>query len=131
MGAKGLDEANAVLNQYLRGTSPALPSAFYLALLTADPGPLEDMSSEVANAEYARQPISYPVATTGSVANNGEVMFPVVVTSWGTILFAAIVDTLTGPPSILMYYGPLSVPVTPMVGDVVQLKVGQGVVTES
>ncbi len=96
-----------ILDHVLRNVAYTSPTTVYLSLHTTDPG--EDyVSGEVSEASYARQAITNNAASTGSISNSADILFPVAAASWGTITHIAIWDAVTA--GNMLFSGALSVP---------------------
>ena len=65
---------NLVLDWVLGGSTPSRPSARYLALHTADPTEVGNVS-ELSAGGYARQAITFGAAASGSAANTSTHTF--------------------------------------------------------
>lgn len=115
---------NALLNHVLRGASYTPPSNIYVSLHTAD---VTDNGTgiEVTGGGYSRKPISFALASAGSITNNATVLFDEATTDWGTITHIAFWDASSG--GNLLFHGPLASPKTISTGD--QLKIGAGIIT--
>lgn len=112
----------------LRGQSPSIPSALYLALFTTNPG--ESASgSEVSGGAYQRQAITFGAPTpeispaTGSkAANTNQIQTAPATAAWGNVGYIVIYDAAVGGNAL--YYGPISTPKTVGIGDRVTFDVG-------
>ena len=87
-----------ILN-HLFGKADYAPPTVHVALSTADP--LDDASglAEPLGNGYARVELSasdWNTATSGSLSNTGDIIFPKATGSWGTITHFALFDAATG-----------------------------------
>jgi hypothetical protein len=96
---------NLLLNWLLTNGAVTRPTAWYVALFTADPGET-GAGTEVTGGSYARQSVTFSTATTGSTSNTADILFPTATANWGTIVAVAIYDAATGGNEL--YYGPLT-----------------------
>lgn len=117
------------LTNWFRGTAmPTAPASLELALSTVS---LSDDGSNIAEPAgldgYARQAVTLtaPVHTENAgslVSNSNAIIFPVVVNnSWGTIVAAAVFDTVSGE---MLFEGDLVAPRNGPVGDTLSFGVG-------
>lgn len=95
--------ANKILEHMLGVQSWTAPESVWLALYTSDPGE-DDTGTEVTDAGYARQELSFANASNGRIATNAGVTFgpfsgSVTVSHWG------IRDAESG--GNLLVHGPL------------------------
>lgn len=107
---------NAEENRLLDLSLP-IDSSMYLALFSVAPGEAGG-GTELSGNGYARQVCDFNAAASGSKTNNGEILFPVVVTAtWATIVALAIMDAVSA--GNMRWYRVLSAPEqrTPAVGD--------------
>jgi len=94
---------NLLLDWLFNGTAPTRPTAWHLALHTANPTDA-GTGSEVSGGSYARQALTLAAATGGSRANSGTITFsglPAV-----TVTHFGIWDAPTG--GNLLWYGALN-----------------------
>jgi hypothetical protein len=131
MAALSTYAENQVVNFLLRGTTPTVPSQWFLALYTTNPTAF-DTGAEIpftGSSNYFRQPITFGPPSNGSLANTGEIDFPPAGTTWGNVAYAAIRDAATG--GNLLFYGSLVLPRYINAGDVLRFLVGNVTVTVS
>lgn len=122
---------NLVINLLLRGVSPTVPSAWFMALYTSNPT-AADTGTEISfsgGTNYSRQPITFGVPSSGVSANTGDITFPVAGINWGTITHAAIRDDAT--TGNLLVYGSLVTPKFVGSGDVLKFLIGNVTITVS
>ena len=111
---------NAVLNA-ISGNGTLVVGDIYLALFTSTP--VNDAGgTELLAPSYQRKLISFGSALSGSMANNGEVLFDQATTDWGTITGFGLYDALTG--GNLLFYGALTAPKLVEYGDSLRFQVG-------
>ena len=118
---------DAILN-VLRGTTfPAVPTNFYVALHTADPGE-SGAGAEVAGGSYARVAMSPAAGTwdapagSGATQNTGAITFPTPSGAWGVVTHFANWDAASGGNCWI--YGALSASRSPASGDTVRFVAG-------
>jgi hypothetical protein len=75
---------NAVLQAVLAAVPYTSPSAVYVALYTAAPGPTGG-GTEVAGGSYQRTACTFGKPTNGALTNSGACTFPQASAGWGTI----------------------------------------------
>lgn len=92
---------NLMLNWLLTAGAATRPTAWYIALHTADPGEAGG-GAEVSGGAYARVAATFSAAASGATSNSGVVTFPTATASWGTVTHMAIWDALTAG-NMLMY----------------------------
>jgi hypothetical protein len=91
------------------------PSAWYVALHTADPTEVGNVG-EVSGNGYARQSAVFNEDTNGLVDNDSDIVFgPNTTSNWGDITHVSIWDAASGGNCWMK--GALSSPVTIQVGD--------------
>lgn len=115
---------NKLIDATLRGVAYTSPATVYLALFTSDPTDA-NTGVEVTGGAYARQPITFGVASNGASSNSADVMYPVATANWGTIVSVGVYDAATG--GNLLYYGSLTTSKVIQTND--QLKVNAGDIT--
>lgn len=117
------------LANWFRGTAmPTAPASLELALSTVA---ISDNGSNIAEPSvlngYARQSITLtaPVHTENAgslVQNSNAIIFPTVTTAtWGTIVAAAVFDTVSGE---MLFEGNLVAPRNGPVGDTLSFGIG-------
>lgn len=84
---------NAMLNHLLRNTALSSPSSVYVALFTDS---IDDTGSatEVTDASYSRQAVTFGAPSGGAVANTGAITFTA--TNEYVAKSMAIMDAATG-----------------------------------
>ncbi len=115
---------------------PARPTAWYVALFTADPTDADVTANEVDttvdDTAYARQTVAFTV-TGASADNDAAATFPAVVYGSGaaayTITHFGIYDASTG--GNLLYHGVLDVQNTLATSDQANIAAGDIVITEA
>jgi hypothetical protein len=104
--------AEALVLDWLLTTGAATrPTAWYLALFTADPGEASG-GTEVTGGAYARKAVTFTRSGTAptQAANNANIEFDTATANWGTISHAAVFDASTG--GNMLAYGEVLNPVT-------------------
>lgn len=89
-----VDERDAFLN-YLFNGMPHTPCAvWYVGLLTVPPsGAPGDQGTEVVGNNYARQLVTFSLASGGSLTNVGDIDFPAAIPAgWGDIYAFGLYD---------------------------------------
>ena len=94
--------ARDILNHFFAGVPVTAPTALYIGLFPADPGPNGASATELSGlgaAGYARAAISFSApaaapADPGTITNNA-VTFPVAGSSWGLVAWWGIFDAPT------------------------------------
>jgi threonine dehydrogenase-like Zn-dependent dehydrogenase len=83
-----------VLNYVFTSTSLTRPTAWYLALFTANPGD-GDSGTEVSGGGYARQSVTF--TTSGDTASNSAaVEFPTATANYGTVSHVGVYTASSG-----------------------------------
>ena len=120
---------NALLSEVLRNVNYVPPTAVYVALFTATPGPGGGGTEVAGGMAYARQAAAFSAPTNGSLTNSADVTFPQATGAWGTISYFGLFDD----PSAgnLLYYGSLTASKTIASGDQLKFAAGGITVTES
>lgn len=93
-----------ILNHILGNTTYTPPTDLYVALFTTDPTDA-DAGTEVSGNGYARQTVTFDLATGGVGISNSEVLFPLATGSWGAVSHAGVYDAATG--GNLLWHGAL------------------------
>ena len=86
--------AAAVLNAWLRGVSPTLPSAWYLALYTVAPTSAGG-GTEISGGGYLRTAVTFAAPSGGICANTGAVNFPTPTLPWGQVVAVGVFDAIS------------------------------------
>jgi hypothetical protein len=98
------------------------PTAWYVALHTADPGET-GATGELSGNGYARQSATFTEDTNGLVDNDAIITFgPNTTTNWGTVSHVSVWDALTTGNCLAK--GALSSSVTINVNDSLQIAAG-------
>jgi len=88
---------NLVLSALLRGQQ-AVVSGTWLALFTAYPA--DGLGGEVTAAEYVRVSVTFDA----TFVNDAELVWPMAVTSWGSIEYLVVVDSgVKGAGNIILW----------------------------
>lgn len=107
------DYLSAALLNHSLGVAPyTMPSAVYAGLYGVAPT-ASGGGTEVTAADYVRVPMTFGLATTGTIATTADVRFPatgVTLSNWSNVLAMGILDSPTG--GNLLFFGPLSALVT-------------------
>ena len=83
-----------VLNYVFTATSLTRPTAWYLALFTANPGD-GDSGTEVSGGGYARQSVTF--TTSGDTASNSAAIeFPTATANYGTVSYVGVYTASSG-----------------------------------
>lgn len=127
---------DAILNYVLRGTAYTPPTNMYLSLHVGDP--LEDNSGATEvntttdDTAYARQEITFGVASGGVSASSNAQTFPAVTYGTGaapyTVTHIGVYDALTG--GNLLFLESLSPNRTLSSGEIISFDTGSVTVTE-
>lgn len=114
---------NLALNWLLTAESATRPTAWFVALFTADGG-LEagTTTNEVSGGAYARQSVAFDPASNGATANSATVTFPAATANWGTVTHIAVMSASTGGE--VLFHGPVTASKTIELGDVFQIAAG-------
>jgi hypothetical protein len=115
-----------ILDHVLKNTSYTSPSTVYLGLYTSDPTDA-DVGTEVSGGSYARQSISFDVASGGVSTTDANIEFPQATGSWGTISHIGILDALT--TGNLLFHTPLTTSKVIDTGDIFRVSTGNLTVT--
>lgn len=117
--------ANKLLDHSLRNVSYTPPATVYVALYKSDPT-AADTGTEVSGGSYARQQVTFNVASGGQITNNADIIFPTATASWGTVTHIGIRDAATG--GNLLYFSALNISKTIDAGDQLKIPAGQLVI---
>ena len=82
-----------VLDHAFRNNAMTSPETVYVGLLDGDPG---NGGTEVDEASYDRQSVSFGAPSGGEVTTDSETDFGTAGESWGTVTHFAIFDAETG-----------------------------------
>ena len=117
-----------VLNHVLTATAYPQPGGRWLALFTntstnaaanLEAGTLTD---EISGGSYARKPVTFAAASSGTSSTNATVTFDTATGNWGTITHVAVMDSLTGVN--VLFWGAVTTPKTIETGDTFQVSSG-------
>ena len=98
------------------------PSAWYVALHTADPGEVGS-TGELSGNGYARQSATFAEDTNGLVDNDADITFgPNTGSNWGLVSHVSVWDALT--TGNCLFKGALSSSVTINVNDSLKIAAG-------
>lgn len=125
---------NKILDHVLGNTAYTAPATTYLGLWTAT---LSDTSTgstagEVSGGSYARVAVTnnttnWPNASAGSKNNGTDITFTTATGSWGTITYAAILDSGTAGAGNILYWWDLTTSKTVASGDTVKFNATTGI----
>lgn len=123
---------NKVLDHILGNTSYSPPGTIYFGLFTAAPSDAGG-GTEVTGGSYARvgktnNTTNFPNASGGSKSNGTDVTFPTATASWGTVTHVGVFDASSA--GNLLYWAPLTAPVTIPNGGSLLFSAGQLVFNE-
>lgn len=85
---------NLLLKWLLTTGSVTRPTAWYIALHTADPTDA-GTGTEVSGGSYTRMAATFGEPASGTTANNATITFPTASASWGTLTHLSIWDAST------------------------------------
>lgn len=139
-GGKSNYLSNALLNHVLGGStggeSYTTPSTVYVGLWTAalSAASTGSTAGEVSGTGYARAAVSntttsFAHTSSQSKTNVSPIAFPQAGGAWGTITNFAVLDAVSA--GNVLYWGPLSASVSPVLNDVPTFAASQLTVTES
>ncbi len=130
MAAKSQYLNQALLNGVLRNTAYTPAATVYVALNTTASTPTTP-GTEVVDANYARQPVTFGAPVGSTVSNSGTLAFFGAGSAAGpyTIVEAAVYDALSGGHEL--YYGALAVSKTVNAGDTLSFAAAALSVTEA
>lgn len=114
-------QRNRLVNVSVRATNLTAPTTVYLALFTAMADP--ESGTEVADATYARQAITFSAPSNGVTANSAEVAFPAATTGF-TATHARIMDAVTAGNAITKIKA-LAASKVVGAGDILKFPVGE------
>ena len=123
---------NKVLDHILGNTSYSPPATMYYGLFTAAPSDAGG-GTEVTGGSYARvgktnNTTNFPNAVSGVKSNGADVQFPTATAPWGTVTHVGVFDASTA--GNLLYWAPLTSPVTVPNGGSMLFSAGQLVFSE-
>ncbi len=82
-----------LLNHTLRSTSYSSPGTVYIALFETDP---DSGGVELVGSGYTRKAVAFNAPSSGTVTNNGNVVFDTATANWNTINYVALVEDSSG-----------------------------------
>ena len=103
---------NKVLDHVLRNTAYTQPGNLFVGLFknnsltNLEAGTLTDEVSTAGGTLYARKPVTFGAAASGTATNSATVTFDAAGADWGTITAIAILDTIT--TGNVLFYGNLT-----------------------
>jgi hypothetical protein len=105
-------------------TTATRPTAWYISLYTVAPGEAGG-GTEVSGGSYAREAASFSVSGTSptTASNSAAVEFTEASASWGTVVAAGVMDSLSG--GNLIAYADLTVSKAVGTGDVLRFNTGE------
>lgn len=109
MAAISTSLTHKLFNLVLRNQPYTPPTQIWIALYTSDPGD-DDRGTEVSGGGYQRVAVTFGAPANRKISNSNTVEFPEATGSWGTITHIGLRTAQTGGE--LLYYGPLTSPVT-------------------
>lgn len=122
------------LNRMFRNQAFAKPNTFVgLATAVIDDDDVATANiTEVTGGNYGRVQVNpnggaaptWTVATTGAIDNVAAITFPIPNASWGLVTSCFLIDSASGPGSVLGYDNGSIVDQTPISGDTVQFPIG-------
>lgn len=125
--AKSTYLSNKILDHSLGTATFTKPTAVYLSLHTASPGPNGAVPNEVSGGSYARQALTASAAASASTSNSNAINFTnmpaCTITYWG------IWDASTA--GNLLFYGALTSSKTVNSGDTESVAIGAGTFAEA
>lgn len=83
--------ANKLVDATVRNIAYTTPEVVYLALYTTDPTK-EDVGSEVDQASYTRQPVTFTEPEEGISSNTNQVDWSEATSNWGLVTHIGIRD---------------------------------------
>ena len=113
---------NLVAGNLLRTkTSPAIPTTYYIGLMTSPPNVQNGSVSEPSGGSYARVAMTGMSAPTdGVIKNSSEIAFAEATANWGSCSYVGAFDAATG--GNLLMYSPLPTVKYVMSGDQARFK---------
>lgn len=112
---------NAVINHLVRNTAYSPVATLYVALFNTNPN--DDASgTEVSGGGYARQVITFGVASGGAVENDNVPTWTASGASFGTVAYFAIFDALTS--GNMLHYAAVTPAVVRPDGSTTNMQVG-------
>jgi hypothetical protein len=127
---------NKILDHVLKYTTAPFtgPTTLYVGLFNntsgstatnLENGTLTDETVTTGGTLYARQPITFASASSGTSANNTTITFtPSAGANWGTITHVAIMDSATRGAGNVLFYGAVTTSKTIDTGDTFSISSG-------
>ncbi|WP_134682573.1 phage tail fiber protein [Brevibacillus migulae] len=115
---------NKLINHVLRGQAYTPPTAIYVALFTTattEAGGGTEVTS--VGSGYTRMQVVFTDSTAGATSNTADIIFPVALSDWGTIVDVALFDAQTG--GNMLFHGPATVAKPIQSGDQYVLRAGE------
>jgi len=115
------------MTPYLQLQALALLTGSYAALHTGAPGP-DGTSSELADANYARQPVSFPYGSDADsdgvyqIANDAEVVYPALAAA-ATVQYYSLWNSSSGGNCLVTVQ--LTSPMAVALGGVARFPIGE------
>lgn len=128
--------ANQVLNKVLRGTDFTVPGSYWVALFKAATETTLRANNVAGSTEvgaglgYARKEIrgatalTFSLSTAGATQLSDIVLWDAATGAWGTVTYAALVDSATPGAGNIILYGALTVPKAVDTGDTFRVPSG-------
>lgn len=110
-----------LINLTLRNVAYTPATTVYVGLFLSDPTDA-GTGTEVSGGAYARTSAVFSASSNGSTANTNEILFPSATADWGSITHAGLYDASTG--GNLLYYSPLTIPKSIVIGDIFRIAAG-------
>lgn len=111
---------------HLTGVATFSVPTLYLGMFTADPTELGSLANEVSGSGYARQSLAGVMGaadlTSGISINTTVINFGPASANWGTTVYLALLDALTG--GNMLWPGALNQPRTITTGQPFQIPIG-------
>lgn len=126
MPALGTYAENKIINLMVRNTAWTPPTTVYLALYLTSPT-ASDTGTEISGSGYLRQAVVFGAPSGGVCTNSADVTFPIALSSWGNVAYAAIRDASTA--GNLLFYGNMVLPRFVSSGDVLKFLTGNIAIT--
>jgi hypothetical protein len=115
---------NKVLDHTLRNAEFTQPGNLFIGLFknnsltNLEAGTLTDEVPTAGGTNYARKPVTFGAAASGTATNSATVTFDAAQAEWGTITAIAILDTITA--GNVLFYGNLTTAKLIENGDTIQ-----------
>ncbi len=128
--------ANLVLNKVLRGSDFAVPSSYWVALFRAATETSLRANNAAGSLEvtsgigYVRKeirgatPLTFSLSTAGASQLSDILPWDPATSAWGTVTYAALMDSVTPGAGNVILYGALTVPKSVDNGDTFRIPSG-------